>query len=83
MSWDNQKLILWALTFVSLILGIIGLIDSIIALKNRNTVSIYPDLPNEIQISPWTGLVISGAFLTYAIIGIIKIWKDKGKYPPL
>jgi hypothetical protein len=56
------------------------MVRSIIDLKNGDTIS-FGRTP--IQISPWIGLAISGTLLTFAIIGIIKIWKDKDKYPPL
>jgi hypothetical protein len=80
MSWDQQKLVLWALTLVSSILGIRWLIVSIIALKNGVTIVLAR---SNIHVSPRTGLIISAALLIFAIIGIIKIWKDKDKYPPL
>ena len=83
MSWDYQKLVLWGLTLLASVLGIWKLIVSIVALKKGTVVLINPNMPNEIQISPWTEMAISGAFLIFAIVGIIKIWKDKDKYPPL
>jgi hypothetical protein len=68
------------LTFIFLVIGLVYLVRSIIDLKNGDTIS-FGRTP--IQISPWIGLAISGTLLTFAIIGIIKIWKDKDKYPPL
>jgi hypothetical protein len=82
MSWDNQKLILWALTLFALIFGISELINSIIALKNGDTV-LFGGWATVMHISPWTGIMISAAFLAFATVGIVKIWKDKDKFPPL
>jgi hypothetical protein len=83
MSWDYQKFALWALTLLSSILEIRWLFVSIIALKNGVTISYAHNRATEIQISPWTGLIISALLLIFAIIGIIKIWKDKDEHPPL
>ena len=81
MPSENKNFGFGCLTFLFLIFGIVYLVRSIIDLKNGNTISFGRGLV--IQISPWIGIAISGAFLTFAIIGIIKIWKDKDNYPPL
>ncbi len=82
MPSENKSFGFGCLTFLFLIFGLAYLVRSIIDLKNGDAIS-FGGRGTIIQINPWIGLAISGAFLTYAIIGIIKIWKDKDKFPPL
>jgi hypothetical protein len=69
------------LTFVFFVSGLLYLAQSIIAIKNGTTISFGRG--TQIQISPWVGVVISATLLILATLGIIKLWKDRDKYPPL
>jgi hypothetical protein len=68
-------------TFLFLAFGSVYLAYSIMALKHGTTISFGRG--TKIQISPWIGITISAMLLIIAILGIIKIWKDKDKFPPL
>jgi hypothetical protein len=70
------------LSFVVLLTGLAYLVKSIIAFKNGGTVS-FGGRGEIIQVSPWIGLLIGGLCLAFSIVGFVKIWKDKDKFPPL
>jgi hypothetical protein len=70
------------LSLIVLLTGLLYFVRSIIALKNGETVS-FGGRGEIIQVSPWIGLLVSGLCLTFSIVGFVKIWKDKDKFPPL
>lgn len=72
---------LGCVTLLFFAVGLLYLMDSIIALKNGATISFGRG--TKIQISPWIGVAISAALLIIAVLGMIKIWKNKDKFPPL
>jgi hypothetical protein len=79
---QNKQFGFGLLSFVILLTGLLYLVKSIIAFKSGGTVS-FGGRGAIIQVSPWVGLLASSFCLTFAIVGLIKIWKDKDKFPPL
>jgi hypothetical protein len=72
---------LGCLSFAFLFFGLIYFVWAIIALKTGETITLGRG--TQIQISPWIAFLISIICFGFGIVGIIKIWKDKDKFPPL
>jgi len=81
MSSDDNRLVLWCLTFLFTVLGVWLLIASLVALKEGQPVVWGHNTAGEIGITPWFSLFLGGIFLAFGIMGIRKIFKDRNKFP--
>ena len=81
MANGNKQFGFGFIVIISLIFGVIYLVDSVAAFRHNKTV-MFAGKGATIEISPRVALIISACFFVYGVIGLFVIWKNKNKFPP-
>ena len=80
MPSEDKRFGLGCLSLMFILIGLVGIVASLIALKHGTTVP-FGIHYSTIQVSPWLTLIFGSVLLGFGIAGIWRIYKDKDKYP--